>query len=70
MKTIKFTKQQKIIFKNLISDIKLLKKHNYYSIPENKQFYLNLCDIIIKSIKKTINPTKKTKYENNKKNSK
>ena len=57
MKKKEFTKEQKRVFTNLIQDIKQLKKHNYYSIPENKQFYLNLCDVVIKAIKKTIKPT-------------
>lgn len=52
-----FTKTEKVIFKNLILDIKKLKKYSHYSLNENKVFYNNLCDTIIKAIKKTIKPT-------------
>lgn len=47
----KTIKQKKLIIKNLIQDIKELKKYNFYSIEENKKYYLNLCDVIIQSLK-------------------
>lgn len=57
MKKTKFNNSEKMILKNLILDMHKLKKYSYYSLDENKKFYNNLCDTIIKAIKKTIKPT-------------
>ena len=54
MKKTELKRIEKQILKSLIDDIKNLKKHSFYSIPENKQFYMNLCDMIIKAINTTI----------------
>jgi len=55
-------KTEKLIFNALKKDIINLKKYSYFSISENKNFYEQLCNTIIKAI-----DTAKKHYDKNKK---
>jgi len=50
-------KMSKVIIRSLEQDLKNLKKYNYYTQPENIEYYNNLCNVILsalKNFKKTI----------------